>query len=382
MSNGLLQIVQLTPPGRGAIASLLVEGRQAVEVVDRRLRSGAIRFRDQAMGRLVVGRIGPGVGEQVVALRRSDHTVELHCHGGQAAVARIMEVFIQEGCVAVDWRRWTAQRHADPIAADAYQALADARTERAAVILADQYGGALRGAVEAIRTAIGRRDLVAARRQVDELLSRAELGRHLIEPWQVVLAGEPNVGKSSLINALLGYARAIVHPTPGTTRDIVTAITAIDGWPVELADTAGLRQTDETVERAGVELAHRRLSDADLVILVFDATGAGSQDDDRLAHRWPGAIRVVNKIDLGFVRESRKAGGCLESALATSAVTGEGIDSLLAAIAARLVHGPLASGLAVPFRELHVAQLRSIDDALAAEDLRAAEAMAARFGYG
>jgi len=373
MSKLVLHIVQLTPHGRGAIATLSVEGEGAVEVVDRRLRTGKVPFRDQPAGRLVVGRLGPGVGEQVVAVRRSDRAVELHCHGGDAAVARIMGLLAQDGCEAMEWPVWATRQQADPLAAEAYRALADARTERTAVILADQYAGALRRAVDAIRAAIGRRNLLDAQRQVDDLLSRAALGRHLTEPWHVVLAGEPNVGKSSLINALLGYARAIVHPTPGTTRDVVTAMTAIEGWPVELADTAGLRRSEEAVERAGVEQAHRRLCDADLVVLVFDATRPWSDADERLARRWPGAIRALNKVDLADPLHHR-------CDFATSALTGKGIDSLLAAIGARLVPWSVGVGVAVPFTELQVAQLHSMREALAAKDPESADGTAARFG--
>ena len=83
--------------------------------------------------------------------------------------------------------------------------------------------------------------------------------------------GAPNVGKSSLINALAGYERAIVSPTPGTTRDVVTVTTAIDGWPVQLSDTAGFRETQDELESAGIELATTTLSRAELAIFVHDA---------------------------------------------------------------------------------------------------------------
>ena len=88
----------------------------------------------------------------------------------------------------------------------------------------------------------------------------------------MVIAGPPNVGKSSLINALLGFQRAIVFDLPGTTRDVVTAVTALDGWPVELSDTAGLRSSDDPLELAGIEQAHRQAAAADCLLLVFDAS--------------------------------------------------------------------------------------------------------------
>ena len=269
--------------------------------------------------------------------------VELHCHGGFATVTMIEETLIAAGCQRMTWRDWTTGRRADPIAAAALVALADARTERTAAILLDQYHGALGRALDAIRQSLdcrqpapgtgpffgdrrllarersaenmdlspsaapgtgpffGDRRLLAGERsaenmdlspsqQIAILLARANLGRHLVRPWSVVLAGPVNVGKSSLINALAGYGRSIVHDAPGTTRDAVTATTAIDGWPVELCDTAGLRQGGDAVERAGIERAQERLAQADLAVLVFDRSVPWSADDQALVDEWPGRM--------------------------------------------------------------------------------------------
>src|SRR6185503_7750192 len=104
------------------------------------------------------------------------------------------------------------------------------------------------------------------------LLALAEVGLHLTTPWRVVFAGPPNVGKSSLVNALLGYPRAIVYDQPGTTRDVLTASTAFDGWPFELRDTAGLRDgiSLDSVEVEGVARARAQIATADLVVFVHD----------------------------------------------------------------------------------------------------------------
>ena len=193
------------------------------------------------------------------------------------------------------------------------------------------------------------------------LLRHAPLGLHLNESYQVVLAGRPNVGKSSLINALVGYERAIVCDSPGTTRDIVTAETAIDGWPVQFSDTAGLRTTVDPLEEAGVR-RRKRIADCDLVVLVFDASKAEQREDLLLREEFPAALVVRNKCDLASERLPT-SGSEENGPLATSAVTGEGIGELLRSISRRLVAEPPPADAAVPFTQ---AQVEAISRALAA----------------
>jgi tRNA modification GTPase len=349
-----LQVVQLTPPGRGAVATLLVEGPGAVEIVRSKLSAVGRPQAPLPVDRPVLRRFASESGEEVVVRRRPDDAVELHCHGGHAAVAMIERALVDAGCRAVGWRDWVADHHRDPIAAAACEALAEARTERTAAILLDQYHGALRRALDEIERAIGRNDFPSARKSIEALLARADVGRHLVRPWRVVLAGGANVGKSSLINALVGYQRAIVHHAPGTTRDVVTAGSTVEGWPVELSDTAGLRASGDAVERAGVELARERLSAADLVILVFDISAAWEQSDRALVASWPDGLIVHNKCDLPPVGGGRPPG------VVTSALTGEGMEGLVRGIADRLVRDPPPPGAAVPFAPEHFQHLTQL----------------------
>jgi tRNA modification GTPase len=247
------------------------------------------------------------------------------------------------------------------------------------LILLEQFHGALRLELEAIRDLLVKGDSTAEQR-IAALLATAELGMHLTRPWQVVIAGRPNVGKSSLINALVGYRRAIVFDQPGTTRDVVTAATVIDGWPVKLSDTAGLHEAGDAIETAGIDRAKQRLSDADLVVWVFDASETSalsyqdliSQEVDSLGLQLPEKqLLVLNKIDR--ISDPNLPGDLI----ATSATTGAGIDSLLAAIATALVPEVPASAAAVLFNEWQQQGVHSaFEFCQTGEAARAAEVLA------
>jgi tRNA modification GTPase len=348
-----LCVVLLTPPGRGAIATLRIEGPGAAEAVRSHFRARSGRpLHAYAADEIVVGRWSGETGEEVVVRRCSDAAVEVHCHSGRAAVARIEQSLASAGCRPVTWRQWAQTQSDDPIATAALLALAEARTERTAAILLDQYHGALRCAMDEIRQDLARGDAPSAQRRIDALLSREGLGRHLIRPWSVVLAGRINVGKSCLLNALAGYGRAIVHPSPGTTRDTVAITSAVDGWPVELCDTAGLRAADDAIERAGIERAQQRIAQADLLILVADGSQPWSAEDQALAEQYPAVVLVHNKCDLPASPRRRPAG------LSTSALCGDGIGTLLATIGRRLVPDPPPPGTPVPFSDEQAETIR------------------------
>jgi tRNA modification GTPase len=362
MNAGTHYVIELTPPGRAAVAVVLVHGPAAARLVDRCFASASGRpLQSAPIGKIVFGRWGAPSGEEVIACRRSEAEVEVHCHGGAAAVRGIVVRLVELGCRLAGWQEWVRVHQPDPIRAAARLALADAPTPRAAAILLDQYNGALRAAVEAALAAAAAEHFSQAADILDGLLAWRGVGAHLTSPWRVVIAGPPNVGKSSLLNALAGYQRAIVAPLPGTTRDVVTLTTAIDGWPVQLADTAGLREPGDELEAAGVELAESAIAHADLLIAVRDAQAAETGETGEIEIDPPGdgaacsagRVNVLNKIDLltGPRRDSLStslARGHRDCIL-TSASTGEGIATLVVAIGRALVPSPPPAGMAVPF---------------------------------
>ncbi|HEX5471664.1 MAG TPA: GTPase, partial [Lacipirellulaceae bacterium] len=334
-----------------------------------------------------IGRIGlahwsgPG-GEEVVVCRRDEHHVEIHCHGGTAAVRSIVSQLEAEGCQPISWQAWLRRVSSGSICAAAHIELSNALTERTAAILVDQLQGALSAAIRAIVNNVAAASWDAARVAIHELLGRSELGVHLTKPWRVVVFGVPNVGKSSLINALAGYERAIVSPFPGTTRDVVTVAMAIDGWPVLLADTAGFRPTHDDLESAGVELAATMAAKADLLIRVEDATSLTDERSDchiesscSSVVEPARAIRVINKIDLipssdrpRFFDRLISPDNRRSNVLVVSALTGDGIAQFSEEISRVLVPIVPRDGSGVPFTADQIAQLDQARIAIERQD--------------
>lgn len=359
------RLARLTPPGRGAVATVVVLGKGADCVVNQtvsfRTDRGATYLRP------TLGRIGGADGEEIVVVRKSDGTVFIHSHGGTAAVAAVEEALIQAGAIRAEWQDWV--RFISPkssIAKEASIALPFAPTERTAGILLDQMNGALDREIDTIRAEILDNEPAAALARTETLLGRLPTGLHLREPWHVAIAGRPNVGKSSLINALVGYGRAIVHETPGTTRDVVSAETAFDGFPVTLHDTAGIRDADGHIERSGIERARRRIADSNLVLLVFDGSVPRTEEDIALAGAFPEAVAVYNKADLPLTGPIR------EGALQVSAVEGLGLPPLIETVVSRLIPCPPPRGAAVPFTLEQGAKLTGVAEALQRGDIEAA----------
>ncbi len=359
-------VALMTPRGRGAVATVAFHGD--VRVIDYAALFRAANGRplaDQPLSRTVFGHWGGDAAEEVVVCRTAEDRLEIHGHGGDAAGGRILSQLEAAGAERLDWRT-LVERVDGAFAADVAQALAAATTPRTAAVIARQAEGPLRETLRRLASAdpIGDREEIRIR--LAGLLIWSDFGLHLTRPWQVVLYGRPNVGKSSLINALVGFERAIVFDQPGTTRDVVTAETAFDGWPVQLSDTAGLRAEADELDTAGIERAHAALAEADLRVRVEDRSRPPEPDEFEEATGLAPHVVVLNKSDLpDSWREARAA-----TALEVSATQGHGLRELMGRISRMLVPEVPSDDMAMPIFPRQVDSLRSARAALTAGDHR------------
>jgi tRNA modification GTPase len=355
MHDTRVRVALLTPPGRGALAVVGVAGAGALDVVAKLFHPRGAPLPDRPDGGIVFGRwADPERGEELVVVRRTPESLEVHCHGGVAASEAVIRSLEAAGAVRQPWPEWLAASGVSEIEVEAREALAQASGPKAAQILARQLGGELGREIDRIRAlrAAGRQ--AEADAAVARLVRASRVGLRLTRPWRVVLAGPVNAGKSSLVNALAGHARSIVSAEPGTTRDLLETRIVLDGWEIDLIDTAGLREADlanaSPTERAGIERAIAAAAEADLV-LRLSRTGLQPVSSEPFRE-----IAVAAKCDLAPAEFVLTPG-----TIRTSTVTGEGIAELAAAIVRRLVpeehEDPTLLTGPVPFTER---QLRAL----------------------
>ena len=365
------RLAVLTPDARGAVAVVRVWGPRALGVAGAAFRPARGQpLADTPAGRPRLGRVGAGLGDEVVAVvvEAEPPGVEIHCHGGPEPLALVVAALEAAGAERRQPAAWVRASSRSRVEAEARVDLARAPTLRGAEVLLEQAAGALEAEV-ALARALIEADPPRALDALGALLDRWPVGARLVGGFAVALAGRPNVGKSRLLNALAGYERAIVDPTPGTTRDVLTVRTALDGWPVELSDTAGLRDADDPLESAGIARARARHAEADLTLLVLDRASPTTPVDESLLASHPGALVVANKSDLPAAWD---VAAVAPGAVTVSSATGDGLDALADAVGRRLVPAPPTPGAGVPFRPAHARHLRDALDALDANDTAAA----------
>lgn len=356
----------LTPAGRGALAVVGVAGPAAAAFVGRLFSPrGGDPLPDRPDGGIVFGRWTggeDGPGEELVVVRRGADDLEIHCHGGLAAAEAVLTSLARQGAVRQSWPAWLRAGGTAEIEVEAREALARAGGPKAARMLSRQLAGALEAELARVRALLESGHGRDARQAIDRLLRASRVGLRLVRPWRVVLVGSVNVGKSSLVNALAGFARSIVSPEAGTTRDLLETRIVLDGWEVDLIDTAGLRDestsgaAEGATERAGIDRAVAACEAADLVLRVVEA---GAPAEPHAATLQPGDLLVRSKADLAGGTAAVPGGEVW-----TSAVAGVGIADLVAMIVHRLVpeesdEPGLLSG-AVPFTDRQVALIEAL----------------------
>ena len=373
-----------TPPGRSALALVRLSGSGVFEIAEEVVagfRRDPPREARLASFRSPAGdRIDRGLylTFPAPASYTGEDMVELTCHGGLVVPPRLVAALEAAGARPAHpgefTRRALMNGKLDLLQAEAVGDLVDAEVPVQAQVALRQLEGGLSRRIGALRESmvgllalltydvdfpeeddgpVSRSRLEAVRsdvsRQVERLLATAPLAERVRRGALVVLSGPPNVGKSSLFNALIGRERAIVTEVPGTTRDAIEAHADFLGWPVRLIDTAGLGETDDRIEVLGQAMSRRYLHEADLVLACDDGEN-GRQEAAGQAGRVAATLPVRTKADLG----GRSGAG-----IAVSSVTGEGLDALRRAVVEQLFqHGSALADLEpVLTRERHRAAL-------------------------
>lgn len=347
---------KLTGDAPAAIAVIGLRGELAPEIVSRLFADG----KPPAVGSIRFGRWRSldedADAEHIVLCRVADEEFELNCHGGPAIGRRILSDLEQSGCKVVHRGEWPAETK-DPILASLEVELSRAVTLGAARFLMMQYDGRLRLELLTIIALVEQGNSLSAIDRLEQLSRRGRQLRAALRPPRLIIAGPPNVGKSSLTNALFGDRRVLVHHEAGTTRDAVEVPIVVDGWPLMLVDTAGVREAEEQVEALGVEKALAHWQSADLALLIVDRLqGWTSVHDELMRLRTRPVILVWNKCDLVDMSATdplpgiRNATRFSQVAFA-SAIGAPGIDGVLSAVAGEIQSMLPDAALPLPINE-------------------------------
>lgn len=360
-----------TPPGEGGLAVVRVSGPDAEKIALRiftrpQSRNGTLRSHTLYHGQITDPKDAQPIDEVLLAIMRKPRSytgediVEVHCHGGNFLVRQILALILTQGARQAEPGEFTKRAflngRVDLAQAEAVLDLIRARTAKGAQLALNQAGGELSKYVGELREEL-LDILVQVEAAIDfpeeeiELLQRHHLiqtvsvlvkkisdisnsyewGRLFREGAKVCICGRPNVGKSSLLNALLGSDRVIVTPIPGTTRDVIEESLTLNGLPIVIWDTAGIRESQDQVEQLGIELSRQHLEKADALIVVIDGSVELTPEDRALLNIAISkkTVIAVNKIDLPLVVDLQSLALDQEARiLTTSARSGIGIDSL------------------------------------------------------
>lgn len=367
-----------TPPGEGAISIVRLSGEQAISIADAVFQSGKKKLIDVSSHTIHYGHIFDPekyqmMDEVMVSIMRKPKTftrediVEINCHGGIVVVNQILQLVLRQGARLAEPGEFTKRAflngRVDLSQAEAVMDLIRAKTDKAMNLAINQLDGNLSRLIRQLRqeiletlaqvevnidypeyddveeltTRLLLEKANQVQKQIQALLQTVQQGKILREGLSTAIIGRPNVGKSSLLNHLLREEKAIVTDIAGTTRDVIEEYVNVRGVPLKLVDTAGIRETEDIVEKIGVERSRKALSEADLILLVLNQSESLTTEDKQLLDITSGNKRIIllNKTDLPSRINQEDLVPYLENepALPISVLTSEGLDQLEQAIA-------------------------------------------------
>ena len=376
-----------TAMGESGIGIVRLSGKESINICNNIfIGNKKKQLKDAKNRELVYGYIVDGeekIDEVLIAFMKGPYTytredmVEIYCHGGIVPVKRILELVLKSGARLADRGEFTKRAflngRLDLSQAEAVMDLIKAKTDESYDVSLNQLEGKLSKEVNNIRDIL--LDILAhievsidfsdedieeisyeklesraklVEEKIEKLLSTENRGRILRDGLNTVILGKPNVGKSSLLNAMLRENRAIVTDIPGTTRDIIEEYVNIDGIPLKIIDTAGIRDTENIVEQIGVDKAKDMVNKADLIIAVFDASEGLTEEDFHIIDiiKDKDAIILLNKSDLPNKYQEEDLQKLIpnKNIITTSIATGVGIDVLEDSIKEMFYSGEIELG--------------------------------------
>jgi tRNA modification GTPase len=394
-----------TPPGYGGIGIIRLSGSNALPLASQLLGSDQktnFTPNHALLHQITNPETGITIDEAIITYFKAPHSftgedvVEISCHGSPVVLTEVLRLLTSFGVELAQpgefsLRAFLNQR-IDLAQAEAINDLIHAQTSYQARVAVRQLRGELSRQLKPIKEGLIelivhfessvefveddldplnlKLFLVTIDRyieQLNQLASSYRVGRLIRAGIKLALIGRPNVGKSSIFNALLGRERSIVTSIPGTTRDTLNETFSINEIPVELVDTAGIRETEDVVEKIGVERTKSAITDADSIIVVVEANSAFLAEETELFNQFPVSLIVVNKCDLGISLSEEAKCFLLEKAPTAhvSALTGEGIEELKQLIYRQLVdESQRSSESAIITNERHYQALEQTLDSL------------------
>ncbi len=410
-----------TPPGNGGIGIVRLSGKDCILVADKIFKSKTgVKLQDKKSHTVTYGDVVDGeekIDEALVTVMKSPSTytkedvVEINCHGGSGVTHTVLSLVIKNGARLAEPGEFTKRAflngRIDLTQAEAVMDIIDAKTDAARKAAVNQLSGRLKEEIVALREDIVssiatieaaidypehdieeetyfnlNEDCERFKAKIIALLETGERGKIIKEGISTAIIGKPNSGKSSLLNYLLDEERAIVTDIAGTTRDTVEEFINLDGIPVKLIDTAGIRETGDVVEKIGVDKSKASAENADLCIFITDASEPLTNEDKEILEfiKNKKIIALFNKTDKGVDTDIDYVKNIVgnENCLLVSVKTGEGINLLLNRIKDMFMGGDINFGGEtlinnVRHKNLLYNTLESINNAITAIEMRIPE---------